>query len=265
MSNETQDSFSSRHAAQMNSVYDDLFRDFSDVVSRNDFYGFVGEMTVGQFSSTLGLSRNSRVLDLCCGIGGPARYLARRYGCTVTGVDLSAANLLTAKKRTCEAGLSDRVAFIEGDVLTAKIENGAYSHVFGCDAWFYFADKVPLYKLAHRALVPGGIIAFLDQSAEAPIRFTYENYIGGVHFESRASYETQLRAAEFESVEIQDLTDVARRDAAQVVMKAIGERQRLIALSPEIYTIYLEVQAEGLASLCCGRTSYCGCVARKVQ
>ncbi len=48
-----------------------------------------GKATTARFAKDLGLKEGARVLDVCCGIGGSAFYLARTYGAHVTGVDLS--------------------------------------------------------------------------------------------------------------------------------------------------------------------------------
>src|SRR5580700_10209037 len=48
-----------------------------------------GILATAELAGAAGLEPSSRVLDLGCGIGGPARYLAATFGCKVTGVDLS--------------------------------------------------------------------------------------------------------------------------------------------------------------------------------
>ncbi|WP_029006779.1 SAM-dependent methyltransferase [Azospirillum halopraeferens] len=52
-----------------------------------------------------------RVLDIGCGWGGMALYLARATGADVTGITLSAEQLAVARERAEQAGLSDRVRF----------------------------------------------------------------------------------------------------------------------------------------------------------
>jgi cyclopropane fatty-acyl-phospholipid synthase-like methyltransferase len=63
-----------------------------------------GILATADLAATARLETSSRVLDIGCGIGGPARYLASTFGCQVTGVDLSpgfidAANYLTGRCR----------------------------------------------------------------------------------------------------------------------------------------------------------------------
>ncbi len=248
---------------QMNSVYSKDLHDVYETVSRKDFYGFVGEMTVEAFSRGLGLSKDSHVLDLCCGTGGPARYLAQRFACNVTGVDISEPNIQIARNKTVQAQLNDKVTFILGNALTTNIEGSRFSHVFGCDAWCYFPEKAPLYRTAFRALSPGGTIAFLDHSCEKPSRFAYEEGIGRIYFESKASYVAELKRAGFESIQEYDLTEVALKDLGKMVLAIIGKREPLAAPGLDRYTGFLEIWSEALASLSTGKTSYCGYIGRK--
>src|SRR5437899_9718283 len=55
------------------------------------------------------LTQDSRVLDIGCGLGGPARYLANRYGCRVDGIDLTPELIETGQVLTERCGLSGRV------------------------------------------------------------------------------------------------------------------------------------------------------------
>lgn len=70
----------------------------------------------------LELGPDSRLLDVGCGIGGPARMAAAERGCQVTGVDLSPDFVAAARTLTSAVGLSDRVTFrlVDADDLGSR-------------------------------------------------------------------------------------------------------------------------------------------------
>ena len=81
------------------------------------------------------LSPGQRVLDIGCGWGGTALYLARHCGVDVTGVTLSAEQLKVARRRAEEAGLADRVRFVledyraVGGTFDRLVSIGMFEHV----------------------------------------------------------------------------------------------------------------------------------------
>src|SRR5690242_17469399 len=68
-----------------------------------------------EMANALAVSPSDHVLDIGSGIGGPARYIADRFGCRVTGIDLTAEFCETARVLTRAVGLAGRVAFERGD------------------------------------------------------------------------------------------------------------------------------------------------------
>jgi SAM-dependent methyltransferase len=109
-----------------------------------------------------GVTGDTRVLDVCSALGGPARHLAGRFGCRVMGLDATPKMIEEAERRTAAAGLSDRVRFRLGDALAMPFADAAFDIVWGQDAWCYVTDKAQLIREAHRVLRPGGTIAFTD-------------------------------------------------------------------------------------------------------
>ena len=63
------------------------------------------------------INKSTHVLDLCCGLGGPARYLAYHHGCRVTGVDMNTDRLAGAVRLTERTKLQDRVLFHHANAL----------------------------------------------------------------------------------------------------------------------------------------------------
>ena len=57
------------------------------------------------------------MLDVCSGMGGPARYLAHRLGCRVTGLDITESRYQGALRLTPLVGLDDLVDFRLGNAL----------------------------------------------------------------------------------------------------------------------------------------------------
>ena len=74
-----------------------------------DHFHTRGLLATQELATLTPIGPSTRVLDLGCGIGGPARFLAARYGCKVIGVDLSPDFIDAARYLTARCGLSDRV------------------------------------------------------------------------------------------------------------------------------------------------------------
>ena len=121
-----------------------------------------GILATQELAAAAGLEPRSRVLDLGCGIGGPARYLAATFGCQVTGVDLSPGFIDAATYLTARCALSDRVTFEVGDALHLPFEDSAFDAVFLQHVAMNIGDRPGLYAEARRLLTPGGRFATYD-------------------------------------------------------------------------------------------------------
>ena len=67
------------------------------------------------------IKAGSRVADFCAGLGGPARYLAHKYGADVTRIDLTPARAAGAEQLTRLVGLQDKVRVLQGDVMRVPL------------------------------------------------------------------------------------------------------------------------------------------------
>lgn len=121
-----------------------------------------GILATAELAGAVGLEPSTRVLDLGCGVGGPARYLAATFGCKVTGVDLSPAFIDAATYLTARCGLSDRVTFEIGDALHLAREDGTFDMVFLQHVAMNIEDRAALYAEVHRILAPNGRFATYD-------------------------------------------------------------------------------------------------------
>ena len=183
--------------------YGEVYLKIFEVAGRKGFYGIVGEETVAEFAQKIGLSRDSHLLEICSGIGGPARFFARTYGCKVTGIDINEFCYQEAVKRTQEARLDHLVKFIHGNGLKIPCPDETFTHVFGCDSWLYFPDKTKLYQEVHRVLRPNGIMAFFDWTTGANNPRRFREVLGGHQYflEPLEGYISMINSAGFEIVE----------------------------------------------------------------
>ncbi len=131
-------------------------------LARLDQFHTRGILATAELAGAAGLESSTRVLDLGCGIGGPARYLAATFGCKVTGVDLSPDFIDAATYLTARCGLSDRVTFQVGDALHLPFEDAAFDTVFLQHVVMNIENRAALYAQLRRILAPGGRLATYD-------------------------------------------------------------------------------------------------------
>jgi len=132
-----------------------------------DHYG--GTAAVDRIIAQAGISAADRVLDICSGLGGPARYIAWKTGCEVTGIDLTASRVEGAIELTAAAGLADKVRFRQGNALALPFDDGAFTLAIGQEAFAHIPDKPTLVAGIARVLAPGGRLLFSDILSHAPL------------------------------------------------------------------------------------------------
>lgn len=127
-----------------------------------DQFHIRGILATAELAGVAGIEPSIRVLDLGCGIGGPARYLAANFGCMVTGVDLSPGFIEAATYLTTRCGLTDRVTFQVSDALHLPFADAAFDAVFLQHVAMNIEDRGALYAAVRRILAPGGRFATYD-------------------------------------------------------------------------------------------------------
>src|SRR5438552_3141428 len=95
------------------------------------------------------------LLDIGSGIGGPARWIAMQYGCTVTGVDVTAALCEAARALNAACGVAERVRIFEGTALALPFPDASFDRAYSHGVLMSIADKGGVYREAFRVLQPG--------------------------------------------------------------------------------------------------------------
>ncbi len=133
-----------------------------DELAPLDQFHIRGMLASAELASAAELETSTRVLDVGCGIGGPARSLAATFGCMVTGVDLSPDFIAAANYLTTRCGLSDRVTFQVGDATHLPFEEASFDAVFLLHVAMNIEDRAALYAEVHRMLTEGGRFVSYD-------------------------------------------------------------------------------------------------------
>ncbi len=105
------------------------------------------------------IAPGSHVLDIGCGIGGSALWLADQYECRVTGLTISPVQARMATKKAKSKGLANRVKFLVTDANTWQPQSESVDVVWIMESSEHFENKKDFFARCARALKPGGVLA----------------------------------------------------------------------------------------------------------
>jgi MPBQ/MSBQ methyltransferase len=140
----------------------DLDRLSNDDLIIFDELHLMGRRATIKLGQKAGLAAGMQILDIGSGLGGPARTLARTYGCHVTGVDLTQEFVTASMVLSEKVGMSDQVAFEHGDALDLPFQDEQFDGVVMLHLHMNIADKDRLFKEAHRVLRHNRKLAFWE-------------------------------------------------------------------------------------------------------
>ncbi|MEO8038682.1 MAG: methyltransferase domain-containing protein [Betaproteobacteria bacterium] len=162
-----------------------------------------------------GMQARHLVLDVCSGMGGPARYFAHRVGCRVVGLDLTQSRFAAAQRLTQLVHLEELVTFRHGNALAMPFDSASFDVVVGQEAWCHVPDKSRLIGECARVVKPGGVIAFTDilrrASLTPPDKLRIESGMAFQDLETLDGYRDLLAAHGFDLRHQEDLGDLWAR------------------------------------------------------
>lgn len=168
------------------------------------------------------INESTHVLDLCCGLGGPARYLAYHHGCRVTGVDMNTDRLAGAVRLTERTKLQDRVLFHHANALQTGLADETFDVIVSQEAFCHIPDKKTLIAECVRLLKPGGRIVYTDilarNSMTNEIRSRLESEMAFSELSTLEQYCHLLEEKGCQVVEVEDLSD----DWAQILIDRLA-------------------------------------------
>ena len=174
-----------------------------------DHYG--GTAATDRLIAEAAVRGQDLVLDVCSGMGGPARYLAWKTGCAVTGLDLTASRVEGATELTRIAGLSGSVRFVHGDALDMPFPDASFTLAIAQESFAHIPDKPRLLAECARVLQPGGRLVFSDilHRGNLSVRDA-QRLSDGMTFsdiETLDGYAHKLRSCGMSVVRMVDLTE----------------------------------------------------------
>lgn len=238
-----------------------LRRMWRELASGTDFpeeFYHISFVTLDQHSrmqAELRLSPGDTLVDLACGMGGPALLAARNTGAKLIGVDISSTAARLATERAQHLGMSDTARFVAGRFDDTGLDSGSADAVMSEDALQYVPDKTAAIREVARILKPGGrfvcavfeldpaTCAGLPNLADDPV----EDYrpileASGLHVDSyeeipgcpepvRGTYQALLDAGDILTAEMGAVAAIALFSELQLMIQTNMYKRRVLIVA----------------------------------
>jgi len=210
-------------------------------LSTGDEFHLGGLPATTALAKDLGLVPGMHVLDVGCGIGGPARYFAEAHTCRVTGIDLTEEFVQVAAELTRRCGFGDRVAFRQGSALDLPFDAVTFDAATLIHVGMNIADKARLFGEVRRVLKPDALFCVYDvmRAGEGDLRYPmpWAQTTETSFVEAPETYRRLLSAAGFKIEREENrrtfVLDVAREMRAKIERDGLPALNQHVLIGPE--------------------------------
>jgi SAM-dependent methyltransferase len=115
-----------------------------------------------ELAERLPIRAGQHIVDIGCGLGGPARYMAQRFQCNVSGIDITESFVEVANKLTALVGLERQVKIEHGDGQRLPYPDSVFDGAYAQHVTMNVADRPAFFAEAYRVLKPGAFFALTE-------------------------------------------------------------------------------------------------------
>lgn len=241
-----------RMFAAVSDLYAEYWHDFFHfaVFEDDEDWDMAFERTHRRYADALKVEQADRVLELACGRGGFANFLAANTAGEVLGIDISRSQLSHARRHK-----RANLRFRHHDIMRVDELQERFDAVAFMDADCYLPDKGAAVAAISRVMTPGArflLIAWCKQDGlsgvqEELVLHPFMRYWGVPSLETATRYHSHFRSAGLRLIEATDLNDRVRRNWNFGYERAIeGIRKVSLARAAQLVWKGLPLGSEGL-------------------
>eukprot|EP01111_Echinosteliopsis_oligospora_P014400 TRINITY_DN5418_c0_g1_i1.p1 TRINITY_DN5418_c0_g1~~TRINITY_DN5418_c0_g1_i1.p1 ORF type:complete len:577 (+),score=123.80 TRINITY_DN5418_c0_g1_i1:80-1810(+) len=187
--------------------------DYEKLIPYDQQHHYYGTAATDTCASLLQINEKTKVLQIGSGLGGPARYLAAKYGCKVVAVELQHDLHVTAKELTERTGMKDKVDHIVGDILQISdtFEDNSFDVIISWLTILHIPLRKVLFDKCNRILKQGGFFCAEDFYEKSTLtkeqRKILEEDVYCSFLPTMPRYKVDLEKSLFHLVSAEDLTE----------------------------------------------------------
>jgi len=120
------------------------------------------------------LNKESKLLDVACGMASQDVFLYNKFGCDITAVDLLDKHIAIGKQKMKKAGIEDKVKLVHASGTNlSQFADNSFTHVMNAEGGPHMHTREQFFRETIRVLKPGGTFAFSETttSKEGPNPF----------------------------------------------------------------------------------------------
>jgi SAM-dependent methyltransferase len=161
-----------------------------------------------ELADRLPIEAGQHIVDIGCGLGGPARYLAKRFQCKVSGIDITEPYVEAANKLTTLLRMEGQVTIEHGDGQRLPYADALFDGAYTLHVTMNVADRPRFFAEAYRVLKRGTFFALTDQglgpkgNPHYPLPWSADG--SGAYLVTPSETRALLEAAGFEDIVVED-------------------------------------------------------------